>query len=1095
VLKSSDGGVSWSFLPVVDGNPIYGLACPTTSVCYATDIYAHVTKTADGGATWTWQSTPVTTPGLAVPGSGGPNPFAGLFGITCVDASTCVAVGGFPPTGTDPPIVTTTDGGATWTKRTSNSGTNNYLHAVSCVPGTTTCWAVGRGGSIVTSTDLVTWTKVTSGTTSALNSIACLGASFCIASGQNGTVDIWNGTAWAVTTGLGGNVFLSGVACPAAGTCFIAGKQGVTLATTNSGGAWAQQAGGGTTSQMNSISCTSADACVAAGAGGTVLQTTDGGQTWLARTSGTTNALNGVSCVGTGCVAVGAAGTARVSTDGGSTWAAGTSGTTQALNGVSCVGTACVAVGAAGTIIGSASGGATWAPQTSGTTTALNAVACPSATTCYAAGAVTAGSAVLVKTANGGTNWATQPSSSTQALTGVACLTSSYCFAGGAIGTVVGTSDGTTWAQQGNPLSGPTTALNTAATTLTAINAAACNATRCIMGAASSGNILTTPLLTVTVHTVSEFGTVPDLTGLAPNDPEISYSPAGEAANVTGTLSCSSTATSSSAVGTYPVSSCSGLDDDGFNIVYDYDTSNHTIVKAHQSITFAPIGDMTYGDADFDAVAIASSGLAVSFTATGNCTISGATVHIVAAGSCTVTASQGGNGSYEPAADVARTFSIARAGQTIDFGALDDQTFGNADFAIDATATSGLPVHLEVTSGPCTLSGDTAPANAHISGAGTCVVTASQGGDSNYEPAPDVERSFAIAKAGQTITFGPLAGKTYGDADFAVSATASSGLAVTFSAAGACTVASGTVHIVSTGSCTITASQAGDDNWNPAPDVSQSFDIAKERTVTAYTGFTGAVLNGTTIVLSGTLRADGGPVIAGRTLTFTLGSGATAQRCLATTNGTGSASCSVTVNQTPGAKPVAASFAGDSLYLPSASAEGTASVFTANSLMQDVLAQLQALSPGASKQDGDKLDDAVKKLTDALDPSLWVDGNRVDGQHGDRVFDRSRDAVGKLMDLLKKGSIPAATVQSLIDELVQADRILAEGAVADAIAAPAALHRVGEAGKGPKKHDLDKIAQAQQELAKAADEVAAGNFDNAIEHYRNAWKKAEDALR
>jgi hypothetical protein len=86
-------------------------------------------------------------------------------------------------------------------------------------------------------------------------------------------------------------------------------------------------------------------------------------------------------------------------------------------------------------------------------------------------------------------------------------------------------------------------------------------------------------------------------------------------------------------------------------------------------------------------------------------------------------------------------------------------------------------------------------------------------------------------------------------------------------------------------------------------------------------------------------------------------------------------------------------------------------------------------------------------------------------------------------------------VQSLIDELVQADRILAEGAVADAIAAPAALHRVGEAGKGPKKHDLDKIAQAQQELAKAADEVAAGNFDNAIEHYRNAWKKAEDALR
>src|SRR5207249_2815820 len=42
-------------------------------------------------------------------------------------------------------------------------------------------------------------------------------------------------------------------------------------------------------------------------------------------------------------------------------------------------------------------------------------------------------------------------------------------------------------------------------------------------------------------------------------------------------------------------------------------------------------------------------------------------------------------------------------------------------------------------------------------------------------------KDFTVHKADQTIMFGALGGKTYGDADFTVSATSSSGLAVTFS--------------------------------------------------------------------------------------------------------------------------------------------------------------------------------------------------------------------------------------------------------------------------------------------------------------------------
>ena len=1079
VLKSIDGGVTWSYLQSTDGNPIYGLTCPTDSVCYATDIYGHVVKTSDGGASWTWQSTPVTTPGLAVPGSGGPNPFAGLFGISCVDASTCVAVGGFPPAGTDPPIVATTDGGTTWTLETSNSGTGNYLHAVSCLPGTTTCTAVGRGGSIVTTSDLLTWTKVTSGVTTMLDSVTCLSTTFCMASGQGGTIDLFNGSTWTPTTGLGGGVFLAGVTCLDTSTCYAAGKQGVTIATTNGGASWTQQAGGGTTQQMNSVSCADASTCVAVGNTGTILRTSNGGQTWLAQTSGTTSALSGVSCrSATTCVAVGAAGTVRNTGDG-ATWTAATSGTTNALTGVSCgASTPCVAVGAAGTILTSPDGGTTWTVQTSGTTSALNGIACPSLTACYAAGALSGTSAVILKSADGGATWTAQASNSPQSLAGIACVDGSNCFAGGAIGTIVSTTDGgTTWAQQGDPISGPTTALNAGPTGITAINAAACSAVRCLMGTASSGNIMTTGLLTVALNSSSPYGTTPNLSGLSPSDPAISYSPASEEANVTGTLTCSTTADGAT-IGVFPVSGCSGLADSGFTVIYDYAHSSHTVVKAAQTISFGPLADVTYGAPDFTVAATASSGLPVAFTAAGSCTVTGALVHVTGGGTCTITASQDGDSHYNAATPVAQSFSIAKADQTISFAAIGDQVFGAADFGIAATATSGLPVSLAAT-GPCSLSSPVSPAQVHISGAGTCTITASQAGDGNYNPAPDVPRSFSISASNQAITFATLPDKTFGDADFTVSATASSGLAVTFAAAGSCTVTGSTVHVTGAGSCTITASQAGNANFNPAPDVSRTFAIAKEKTTTTYTGDTGNVLYGSPISLSGVLKTIGGAPISGKTLTLTLGSGAGAQTCTGTTNASGAASCTVTVHQAVGTQPASASFAGDANYLAS-SGSGSVSVFTAMSLSQSAVAQATALLAGARHSDQDRLKDVIRELTAALAPSLWDDGNHVDSRHGDQVFEKHQDAVDTLMDLQRHGSLSDSALQGIVDTVVHADRVLAEVAVADAIAA------------GGNRH---AIADAQQQLARAARDVARGRFDSAIGRYEKAWEDAQEALK
>src|SRR5947208_3555799 len=95
----------------------------------------------------------------------------------------------------------------------------------------------------------------------------------------------------------------------------------------------------------------------------------------------------------------------------------------------------------------------------------------------------------------------------------------------------------------------------------------------------------------------------------------------------------------------------------------------------------------------------------------------------------------------------------------------------------------------------------------------------------------DADKSVSAQfKANQTITFGALSDKTYGDPDFAVSATASSGLVVSFSSltTAKCTVSGNTVHIIEAGTCTIRALQAGDTNYNAAANVDQSFTINKK---------------------------------------------------------------------------------------------------------------------------------------------------------------------------------------------------------------------------------------------------------------------------
>src|SRR5687768_6356999 len=255
-------------------------------------------------------------------------------------------------------------------------------------------------------------------------------------------------------------------------------------------------------------------------------------------------------------------------------------------------------------------------------------------------------------------------------------------------------------------------------------------------------------------------------------------------------------------------------------------TQTQTINLADQTINFPAVGPFSFGDSPFTVAATATSGLAVTCATQtlAVCTVSGSTVTILAAGTCTIRASQGVNGDYNAAPNVDQNITINLADQTINFPAVGPFTFSDASFAVAATATSGLGVTFtSQTTGVCTVSGTTVT----IVTVGTCTIRASQAGNSNYNPAPNVDQDIAINLAGQTINFPAVGPFTFGDTPFTVTATATSGLTVTFTSLTlpVCTVSGSTVTILAAGTCTIRASQAGNAEYSPAPNVDQNITI------------------------------------------------------------------------------------------------------------------------------------------------------------------------------------------------------------------------------------------------------------------------------
>ncbi|MCX6953098.1 MAG: immunoglobulin domain-containing protein, partial [Verrucomicrobia bacterium] len=172
----------------------------------------------------------------------------------------------------------------------------------------------------------------------------------------------------------------------------------------------------------------------------------------------------------------------------------------------------------------------------------------------------------------------------------------------------------------------------------------------------------------------------------------------------------------------------------------------------------------------------------------------------------------------------AATLVIAKAPQTVAFSLTGSDFSVGSTLGLVATASSGLPVTFSVVSGSAALSGSTAS----ITGPGPVSIRASQAGNDNYLPA-SADRGFTgvETRTPQTIAFAALPNRKVNDGALSLSATASSGLPVSFSVSGPAALSGGTTLTLTgiAGVVTVKASQAGNATFAAAPDVTRSFVV------------------------------------------------------------------------------------------------------------------------------------------------------------------------------------------------------------------------------------------------------------------------------
>ena len=157
----------------------------------------------------------------------------------------------------------------------------------------------------------------------------------------------------------------------------------------------------------------------------------------------------------------------------------------------------------------------------------------------------------------------------------------------------------------------------------------------------------------------------------------------------------------------------------------------------------------------------------------------------------------------------------------------------NARAKLNATSTSGLPVTYTLVSGLGLIQND----SVIIYRVGTFIVKATQAGDDVYSAAINKFDTFTVIKGNQIITFEAIANQVYAPAFITTSSSNSSGLLVYISSTSTNIdiLYNSFIYMTGAGTATVTAYHPGNDNYNAATSVQQTFCIGV-RNISAIVG-------------------------------------------------------------------------------------------------------------------------------------------------------------------------------------------------------------------------------------------------------------------
>jgi hypothetical protein len=242
-------------------------------------------------------------------------------------------------------------------------------------------------------------------------------------------------------------------------------------------------------------------------------------------------------------------------------------------------------------------------------------------------------------------------------------------------------------------------------------------------------------------------------------------------------------------------------------------TVSISVTQAGQSITFGPVPTPTYSPSgSFNVFASASSGLPVSYsTSSSTCSVNAITgvVTILGGGTCLIAADQSGNANNSPAPTVTQTITILKAQPaplTLVAASTNIQAATSTTLSVTG-GISGSPVSYTLLSGPCGLTNNVLTGNS----SGTCIVSASEAGNTNYSAISSNQLAVGVA-IGQQTALTLTVGSTTINVNQNTSLTTSGGSgtgAISYQTTGPCSVSGSVLSATGEGSCQVTAFKGG----------------------------------------------------------------------------------------------------------------------------------------------------------------------------------------------------------------------------------------------------------------------------------------------